>query len=389
MSALANWVAQGHTLILIGSNTIPFRYYNDQNIVQDACLETTEPLAGVDFIAATGTRVEYCGPPAAEEIFNSQLSRFRYDGLIKSKEVTPLLRVAAVTAAAPQIVGGYRKLGLGVIFYIPPFQGAVAETKAFFDNIARLPKLIGGTPSVLPDWVSTYQSASEKITSEKISNLEQASAQISLQIAGEKATLESHRALKQLIGGSGSAFAGAVAAALRELDLNVVEGPHPRADLLSVGRTRFIAIEAKGIEGAVREAQFRQTERWTAEVNSTVGLPIEEVRKDPDLNRYAAQLAKLNTPFENISEDCKGLMVIGTYRTTPLADRGEPDFPESVLRLLNRSKVCAITGAQLFTLVMQIRENPALKANIVNELMDTCGVLVRGRDWQTYLEKVG
>jgi hypothetical protein len=390
MSALAAWVTQGHTLVLIGSNTVPFQYVDNQNVGRIACLEQAAPLVGVNFKVATGARAEYCGPSWIEEVFRDQLPNMRYDTLISGDELTPLLRVGAAIAGAQQIIGGYRKRGLGLILYIPPFNGSALSNKVFLGKLEKLPALLRARPTELPNWVNAYQSASERSTSDQISKLEQASAQLNVQIAEEQKALASHRALKQLIAGTGASFANAVAASLRELGLDVVEGPHPRADLLSVKASRFIAIEAKGVEGGVREAQFRQTERWIAEVNSTVGLPAEEVSRDADLSRYAAQLAKLNTPFANITDDCKGLMVIGTYRTTPLADRVEADFPEPVLRLLSRSQVCALTGAQLFALVMLARENPALKVDILNELMGACGVLASGRgDWRKYLEKVG
>lgn len=355
------------------------------NIAQNSRLEEYAPLSGISFLTATGTRVDYCGPPALKEVFESKLSRFRYDSLIAGEALVPLLRVAAATAGTSQIVGGYRRFGLGLIFFIPPFTGNIIENKAFFERISNLPKLLKNAPSDLPEWVDAYQSASERKVSEKILKLEREVAELQEEITEERMSLEHHRGLKQLLGGTGTAFANAVAAGLRELGFDVIDGPHPRADLLSVLLTRFIAVEAKGVEGAVREAQFRQVERWTAEVNSTVGLPADEVSKDPDLSRYATQLAKLNTPIEEISEDCKGLLIIGTFRKTPLLDRTEPDFPEPVLRLINRSNVCALTGPQLFTLVMQARENPALKAEIATELLTTNGVLARGKDWSNHL----
>jgi hypothetical protein len=111
------------------------------------------------------------------------------------------------------------------------------------------------------------------------------------------------------------------------------------------------------------------------------------VSRDPDLRRYAEQLNKLGLPFADVAEDCKPLIVIGTFRTTPLIERSEPDFPEPVTRLLTRSKACAMTGVQLFTLVTQAREKPELKDEIVNEIVNTCGVLARGKDWSQYVEK--
>jgi hypothetical protein len=73
------------------------------------------PLDGLSFTTTTGARLEYCGPPAIEEIFESQLARFRYDSLITGEGLVPLLRVAAATLGTMQVVGGYRRLGLGLV----------------------------------------------------------------------------------------------------------------------------------------------------------------------------------------------------------------------------------------------------------------------------------
>jgi hypothetical protein len=235
-------------------------------------------------------------------------------------------------------------------------------------------------------WES-YQSAPERSTAIKIGDLEKSAVELQIRIAEEKKILAGHGALKHLFCSTGNTFATAVASALTELSLSVLEGPHPRADLLSTRANRFIAVEAKGVEGPAKEGHLRQVERWSAEVNSTVELPAEDVSRDPDLRRYAEQLNKLGVPFSDITENCKPLMVIGTFRTTPLVDRTEPDFPDPVVRSLNRSQACAMTGLQLFTLVMQAREKPELKEQIVDEIIGTYGVFARGTDWSQYLEK--
>jgi hypothetical protein len=386
LTALRDWVEQGHTLVVVGTRSLPFQHHDDFGNLRSTCLEELNPLLGIDFVSASGTRIEFCGPPWMAEAFRNLVPRMTYQCLLQGADLKPLLRVAAATTGAVQIIGGYRKLGLGTVFYVPPFNFAPAESKALIDELAKLPSLLKSSPAELLDWVSAYQSGPEKKTKEKIAELEKSAGELKDQIAKERENLAEYGELKQLLCGTGTPFANAVAAALAELSLTVVEGPHPRADLLSARTNRFIAIEAKGVEGPAKEAHFRQVERWIAEVNSTLGQPPEEVNNDPDLRRYLEQLNKLPVPLAAVAEDCKGLMVIGTFRSTALADRTEPDFPNAVLRLLNRSQVCALTGVQLFTLVMQVREKPELKEEIVNEVVSTCGVLARGDNWSQYLQ---
>jgi hypothetical protein len=281
LAELNEWVARGHTLILIGSFSVPFVHVNKQNMAVSTRLEAFAPLNQVEFVVASGTRVQYCGPPSAEEVFSDQLGRIRYETLLKSDSIVPLLRVAAATAGGDlEVVGGYRKVGLGLVAYVPLFQGAPDQIKGFFDKLTLLAQLLRAPPSQLPDWVNEYRSRSEEVSAGKIAALEQEAVDLKARIDAESDAIEAHKALKVLLAGTGTAFASAVASALRELGLAVVDGPHPRADLLSVCGGRFIAIEAKGIDGAVRETQFRQTERWVAEVNSAAGMSLEEAKAD-------------------------------------------------------------------------------------------------------------
>jgi hypothetical protein len=43
---------------------------------------------------------------------------------------------------------------------------------------------------------------------------------------------------------------------------------------------------------------------------------------------------------------------------------------------------------QLFGLVMEVRSNPGLRAEIIKELFETKGALVRRQDWNSYLQRV-
>lgn len=386
LTELNDWVSRGHTLVVIGASSVSFVYATNINKGITTRLEQISPLDRIEFTSASGSRVEYCGPPVAEEVFSDVLGRLKYESLLKGEDVIPLLRVAAATGGgASQVVGGYRKIGLGLVVYVPLFSGTSEQNKAYFDHLVRLASLLKVPATQLPDWVDQYQSKLEEVSAKKIAVLEKEASDLNKRIDAERDAMEAHKAMKVLLAGTGTAFANAVADALRELGLPVVDGPHPRADLLSAHGRRFIAVEAKGVDGPVRETQFRQTERWVAEVNSTVGSSAEELKADPDLNRYAIELAKMHLPFDALSDDCKGLLVVGTFRSTPLAERNSPDFPEPVIRLLNRSKVCGLTGAQLYSLVMEVRDNPPAKPEIVNEIMNTCGVLSRGQDWSKYL----
>jgi hypothetical protein len=178
-----------------------------------------------------------------------------------------------------------------------------------------------------------------------------------------------------------------VSVALTELGLRVIEGPHPRADLIARDDARgLLVIEAKGLDGCAREANLRQAERWVAEVRYTCTASQEEINADAEIKRYAEKLTALGVSLpadQNIN--IKGMMVIGTYRRTPLDKRTEPDFPDPVLRAVSRAGVCGLTGLQLLLIVLQIRKDPSLKAQFIEQMFATNGHCDQQVSWEALL----
>ena len=380
LSHLAEWVAEGHTLILVGHVPVTYRYKGVPNTIVSA-LERHAPLDDINFRIAGGNRVEYCGPASVSDLLASHLQFLKYDVVLSGANLTPLLRVALGSPGATQIVGGYRRYQEGLIVYLPPSYGNSAQVAAYINDASKIPEALVSQPSELPVWIDQHQTANDKRAFAQIAVLTRQAADLQNQLEVQHGLIQNSRDLKRLIYDTGSAFVNAVAAALIELGLQVVEGPHPRADLLASNGVRFGAIEAKGVEGSTKEKDIRQAVQWMAEVDSALATCKEEV--DPDLSRYIEQLAKLAVNGD--ASDCKGLLIMGTFRKSSLAERTQPSFPEPVTRVLERADVCAITGLQLLGLVLLSRDNPSLKPIILKELFETRGVLQRARDWHEFL----
>jgi hypothetical protein len=261
---------------------------------------------------------------------------------------------------------------------LPLPKGNAQQTAEYISAIPKLPQILVDRTSHLPPWIDKFRIASEMKAAEAIDALRQEIAEHEKRIVEQQTILSKARELKALFAGTGDEFKDAVALALTELGLKCVDGPHPRADLLATNGSRLMAIEAKGLEGNARESNFRQVERWKAEVNSAVSMSPEELDADPDLRRYSEQLKQFKLP-PTIGDDCKGLMVIGTFRNTPVSGRQGPDFPDGVIRMLGHSDVCALTGLQLFGLIILVRKNPEMKSEIADHLFTTAGVLAACR----------
>ena len=229
---------------------------------------------------------------------------------------------------------------------------AEIDKSLYFGALAELSNRFTPSLEVIPDWTNAYISSEE---GEILREVDKRERQISVLAAELKIKQQSHdqiRELKQLFTGTGDEFVRAVKSALETFQLRVVDGPHPRADLLAFDGSTLLAIEAKGVEGPVRELYVRETEQWLSDLRRTLVASADERKADMDLNRYADKLSALGIDLEKeMRPECRGLMIINTFRKTPLMERIQIDFPDPVSRTINRSDVRALTGLQLFGLL--------------------------------------
>lgn len=174
--------------------------------------------------------------------------------------------------------------------------------------------------------------------------------------------------------------------ALSELGFQVVAGPHPRADILAFDGNRVAAVEAKGIEGAAREEHARQVLVWCKEVDFALSTPLDEAASDQVIGDYKAKLSELDLIGRDESFDCKGILVLGTFRSQPLPDRAEYGFGENVEMLLKREDACAMTGLQLYCLIITARAEPEKRESIRAAIMQARGVLEAANDWRQILQ---
>jgi hypothetical protein len=237
-----------------------------------------------------------------------------------------------------------------------------------------------------PSWVDRFRTSWEAGAFNGVSARQAELERLQTELAELDGAIDDARQLKQLFVGTGTPFQTAVASALVELGLQVVNGPNPRADLLATNGVRIAAIETKGVEGVAREEYVRQVMMWMPEVDAALATEMEHAENDQVLEDYKQQLAGLNLSARKKDQDCKGILVLGTLRLTPLDQRTQPSFPENVKTVLVRQDICALTGLQLFILVTLARSDPALKDQFQQALFDTRGVLELGLDWSQALE---
>jgi hypothetical protein len=383
LKAIDDWTGHGHTLIIVL-----------RNVGQLICegipygLHTLPIFNSINYDETSGTQIEYCGPSAAEEFFTSWTKLLRYDLIISAPKLKPLLRVQRGSSGLAQLVGGALKKGTGQIILVPrPCAGPGMDGHLqYLRDLAGLPELIQ-EPSALPGWTANFQTADEAQARDNIDVLRLQISEIENTIRMEEEKISQARRLKTLFVGSGKAFVAAVSDALTELGLRVINGPHPRADLIALDDTHgILVIEAKGLDGCAREKNLRQAESWVTDVRNTFASSEAELKADSDVQRYANTLAELGISLPAQQDiNIKGVMVIGTFRTTELDKRVEPDFIDPVVRATSRSGVCAITGLQLLLMIFQTRKDPTFKPKFIEQLFTTSGQLALDITWKDFL----
>lgn len=278
-------------------------------------------------------------------------------------------------------MAGAVKLGKGFVIFAPD-----GRTGAYWNAFEQVPPLLLTSKPEIPSWVDRFRTIEERIAFDRVGIRMSELERLQTELGELESEIDRARQLKQLFVGTGSSFEHAVASALAELGLQVVKGPHPRADLLATDGRRIAAIEAKGVEGGAREEYVRQVMMWMPEVDAALVSTKESVSDDPVLEGYRRQLESLSLGDRDKDQDCKGILVLGTFRLTQLDQRTQPDFPENVKSVLARKDICALTGIQLFSLVVLARLDNSLKQQVQQAFFTTRGVLELGRDWNMALE---
>lgn len=381
------WVKEGNNLIVVGPSATAIYHKVSSGVHVTGSVHAYFPMSLIQQTTTVGSKIATIAGAPTNAILDPFLKNMRYRSILAGKKLVPLALARRATAGEQIIVAGYLQEGKGKVFFVPDGRGQDDNSDTFFRAMAKLPACLAVSREDLPSWTSSFKSARENDISTRVSLLVNERQMIEEQIAEQNAQLVEEEALKHLISGTGEGFAMAVANALRELGFNVTDGPHPRADLIASCANRYIAIEAKGIDGSARERQYRQVERWMAELNNALHSEPDEIKGDPEIERYAECVNKVILSGYDGS-DAKGLLIVGTFRQTPLNERADSDFPDSVVRLLQRTDTCGLTGVQLFGLVMAVRNNPDTKTIIQNEIIETRGLLLRCGDWQEFLSKV-
>lgn len=141
-----------------------------------------------------------------------------------------------------------------------------------------------------------------------------------------------------------------------ELGFEILQAEKNRDDLIVKYGDDIAVVEIKGLSHSAGEKNAAQLEKWRA------------------------------TYLEIHGVNPKGILLVNTYRETPLAERNQPDFPEQMLRYAVGREHCLITAVQFLTLYYEAVKNPQFKEAIIKSLFETVGRYTGNFKWQDYIK---
>ena len=374
---LFEWVASGHLLIILVDAVM-----NSNGLsVGDLGL-----LPSIRFEHKVGRSVGLVGDSATVAPFAPFIDKVQYRYILGGPETVPLLRVVTTHDGPDQLVALLKRHGAGRVIFVPPIQGAATDQIAYYDALSRIPvpQLSSGAP--VPSWALGYLTQGEFDAAKSIEADKKQIATLERQIDGATAHIREQSWLKQLFVGTGDALMSAVKRALEELGLKVAKVQGNRTDLFAFYDDQLLVIEVKGLERSSRAENLSQVNRWIADARSALIASAETLADDHHLSQCAKAIAELGVPSEKWATiKCKGCMIINTYRSIPLDDRTDPDFPNDLLQEIRRSDVVALTGLQLLCMVLEARRSSTGVANL-EALFETNGTF-QVCDWREHLKQ--
>jgi hypothetical protein len=382
IAKIYSWVHEGNTLIVELDTDYEPTFSSDTKFSFNRAVLPGE----TKLVYKSGQAVQLASMFSDHPALKKFVPTLRYECIVRLQGLTPIFSVARRSPGPDEYLGGIIKAGKGQIVIVPPTKPEYSA--GYYQTLGDIAKSFRSPTDEYPAWAVDYVLPAEKETLDALAILERELGGLNEKKQITQQKLEVDRQLKSLFLASGNSFVTAVKESLIELGVAVVEGPHPRADLIAVHSGRCAALEVKGLDGPVRETNVRQADRWKLEVDSAITFSADEREADSDLRRYGEILKGLGIQLEGTpQEPCKGILVIGTFRKAPLRDRNERDFPVPVAKAMLTSRVCGLTGLQLMGLVLKAREQPLEKQVIVELLFSTNGIL-HDESWKKYVRLV-
>jgi hypothetical protein len=320
------------------------------------------------FVPASGTRIELDGDGPLVRLLRKYGKLVHYSAVLKSAPGTQLAHVASTDR---QVAAVQRSKGGGYLVLLPPVDltrdpaddtededGWAEDAPEFQDDLlAAIEQLAGGKVTARPPWAAQFATDKQQRLQESVLTQQTKIESSRERLAKLQQELEAAASRDQLFLGTGRALELEVRNVLELLGGTVTE-PDPGRDDWKVAFPEAKAVvEVKGVSKSGAEKHAAQLEKW------------------------------VSSEFEQTSEAPKGILVVNTWRETPLDERTKEDFPDQMLGYSKSRKHCLVTGLQMFVLREEVENNPERAAFWRKKLLQTSGIMTGAKDWRKIIKK--
>lgn len=325
----------------------------------------------VSFIPANGKRIELDGDGPLIQVLRKYLERLEYNVVIKNFSAEQLAHVAGTDRPVAFL---QRSKGGGYLVLLPSVD--LANSNSVDDEEARddpwaddapdfqsdlldaLDRLSGSKVTARPRWAVQFATDEQQRLREELlaqqSKIEAAREALSeLQQQQERAT-----ARDQLYLGTGRALEVQVKEVLELIGGTVTEPAPGRDDWKVQFPEGKAVVEVKGVSKSAAEKHAAQLEKWVAQEYEATG-------KAP-----------------------KGLLIVNTWKDSPLDKRTKDDFPSQMIPYCKGRDHCLITGLQMFVIRADVEAKPDRAEFWRKKLMQTSGTLVGAKDWPKVIKRI-
>ncbi len=318
---------------------------------------------------ARGDRIEVVGDGAISRLLRKYISDLEYTSVVAEPKGT----VTALVKGTDRAVAIYLRVeGAGHVVGIPAtrFEPIASEDEEGnetqenwpieavefqADLVAAIAELSGQGEVSRPAWAENYGTAlthdAQQKVIKQVASIERARKRLSILQESE----EKEKLLEQLYLGSGRQLELQVRMVLELLGGKIEEPDPGRADWRVTFDAKRAVLEIKGLTKSAGEKDAAQLEKWVAE-------DIEKTGTSP-----------------------KGILIVNTWRDTPLAKRTKEDFPAQMLPYSRAREHCLVTGLELFVIASIVRTDSTKALYWRNQLITTIGRISGVPDWREFL----
>lgn len=208
-----------------------------------------------------------------------------------------------------------------------------------------------------PSWASQYYLPGEKKSAAYLISLKEQITKLEGRYNQEEKKMDLLEAQKEIFTGTGSSLESEIEGLFRKIGFTIAEVVEFRDDLILQYKELIAVVEIKGVSKSGAESHSAQLEKWCA-------FYYEKTGKNP-----------------------KGVLIVNSFRETPLDERKEPSFPDQMLAYSKSKGHCLMTALQIFNIAEAVTKDPSKKEFYINSIFESVGIYSNHSSWEENITK--